>query len=149
MRGRGVVWLDRLARWAIAAIFLAAAWPKIMDPSGFASDISHFDMVPDALVNLMAITLPWVEAVAGLALLSGFAADGALLLVNGLFVMFLVALGQAWARGLDINCGCFGHSEATDGNMILSFFRDIGFLALGAAALWLRRKRLKLDNPIT
>jgi hypothetical protein len=142
-----ITWLERLARWAIAGIFLGAAVPKILAPSDFATDISHYDMVPDAVVNAMAITLPWIEAIAGLALLSGFAADGALLLVNGLFWVFLAALGQAWARGLDITCGCFGHSEAVNGDMILSFFRDLGFIVLGATAIWFRRKRGKLQNP--
>ena len=142
MASRGVIWTERLARWALAGIFLAAAVPKILDPTGFASDISHFAVLPDALVNPMAIALPWIEAVAALALLSGFAAEGALLLVNLLMAVFLAALAQAWIRGLDINCGCFGHSEAK-GNIALSFVRDVGFLALGLLAAWLRSRRLK------
>ena len=139
---RWIVWLERLARWALAAIFLAAAVPKIIDPSGFAADISRYDMVPDIFVNPMAIMLPWIEAVAGLALLSGFAAEGSLLLVNLLIVVFMVGLGQAWVRGLDIDCGCFGHSEAK-GEIGLAFLRDIGFLALGLSAAWLRRRRFR------
>lgn len=135
-----VTWLDRLGRWAIAAIFLAAAVPKILDPSGFASDVSHYALFWDPLVNVIAITVPWVEAVTALALLSGFAADGAILLTNGFFVFFLVLLGQAWVRGLDIDCGCFGHSEAR-GHIGLAFLRDVGFLALAVVTLWLRWKR--------
>jgi uncharacterized membrane protein YphA (DoxX/SURF4 family) len=137
-----VIWTERLARWALAGIFLAAAVPKILDPSGFAADISHFALLPDPLVNPLAIALPWVEAVAALALLSGFAAEGALLLINLLMAVFLAALAQAWIRGLDINCGCFGHTEAK-GNVALSFARDLGFLALGILAAWLRARRLK------
>jgi uncharacterized membrane protein YphA (DoxX/SURF4 family) len=131
-----------LARWALAGIFLAAAVPKILDPSGFAADISHFVVLPDRLVNPLAIALPWMEAVAALALLSGFAAEGALLLINLLMAVFLAALAQAWIRGLDINCGCFGHSEAR-GDVALSFLRDLGFLALGLLAAWLRFRRFK------
>ncbi len=142
MASRGLIWAERLTRWALAAIFLAAAVPKIIDPSGFALDISHFALVPDPLVNPMAISLPWIEAVAALALLSGFAAEGALLLVNLLMAVFLAALAQAWFRGLDINCGCFGHSEAK-GNIALSLLRDAGFFALGLLAAWLRSRRLK------
>jgi uncharacterized membrane protein YphA (DoxX/SURF4 family) len=136
-----VVWAERLARWALAGIFLAAAVPKILDPAGFATDISHFVMVPDPLVNPMAIALPWIEAVAALALLSGFAVEGALLLINLLMTVFLVALAQAWIRGLDINCGCFGHSEAK-GETELSFVRDLAFLSLGILAAWLRSRRI-------
>lgn len=143
---RWVIWLERLCRWTLAGIFLAAAVPKILDPAGFALDISHYGLVPDALVNPMAIVMPWVEAVGGLALLSGFAAEGALLLVNLLILVFMAALAQAWVRGLDIDCGCFGHSEAK-GHVGLAFLRDIGFLALALLAAWLRRRRLKAPPP--
>ena len=143
MAHRGVTWSERVGRWIIAGIFLGAAAPKILDPFTFALDISHYQMVPAWAANPMAITLPWIEAVAGLALLSGFAAEGAILLVNILFLVFLAALGQAWVRGLDIDCGCFGHSDAK-GHIGLAFIRDIGFLALGTVTLWLRFKRNKL-----
>ncbi len=140
MAGRLVVWFERLCRWAIACIFIAAAVPKILDPSGFASDISHYALVPDALVNLMAVTLPWIEAVAGLALLSGFAAEGAIVLVNLMLLAFMAALAWALAKGLDIDCGCFGHSEAK-GHVGLAMLRDLGFLAVALCALWLRVRR--------
>lgn len=142
MASRGLIWTERLARWTLAGIFIAAAVPKILDPAGFALDISHYGIVPDLLVNPMAIVLPWIEAVGALALLSGFAAEGALLLINLLMAIFLTALAQAAVRGLDINCGCFGHSEAK-GNIAPSLFRDMGFLALGLLAVWLRSRRLK------
>lgn len=142
MTSRLVVWFERLCRWGIAGIFLAAAVPKILDPSGFASDISHYALVPDPLVNIMAATLPWVEAVAGLALLSGFAAEGAIVLVNLLLVTFMAALAWALAKGLDIDCGCFGHSDAR-GNVGLAMLRDLGFLAIALCALWLRIRRNK------
>ena len=141
-----VVWLDRLARWALAGIFLAAAVPKILDPGGFARDITNYAMVPEMLVNPMAIVLPWIEAVGALALLSGFAVEGGLLLINLLILVFMAGLSQAWVRGLDIDCGCFGHSQAK-GHIGLAFVRDVGFLALGLVAVWLRRKRFKVTIP--
>ena len=141
-----VIWLDRLSRWALAGIFLAAAVPKILDPAGFARDISNYAMVPDMLVNPMAIVLPWIEAVGALALLSGFAVEGGLLLINLLVLVFMAGLAQAWVRDLDIDCGCFGHSGGK-GHIGLAFLRDIGFLVLGLLAVWLRRKRFKVTIP--
>jgi uncharacterized membrane protein YphA (DoxX/SURF4 family) len=137
-----VIWAERFARWAVAGIFLAAAVPKILDPSGFAADISHYAMLPDGLVNPLAVILPWIEAVMGLALLSGFSAEGGIALANLMLVAFLAAMGQAWFRGLDINCGCFGHSGAR-GEILLSILRDFGFLAVALAALSLRHRRNK------
>ncbi len=140
MPSRWVIWSERLGRWALAAIFLAAAIPKVLDPSGFAADISHYALLPDVLVNPLAVVLPWIEAVGALALLSGFAAEGAILLINALLVVFLGAMGQAFVRGLDINCGCFGHSAARE-TVGFAILRDVAFFAVAATVLWLRRKR--------
>lgn len=140
MRRGLILWGERLGRWALALIFLAAALPKIMDPSGFASDISHYAMLPDVVINPLAVVLPWIEAVAALALLSGFAAEGAVLLTALMLAAFLGGLGQAWIRGLDIDCGCFGHSDAR-GNVAVAFARDTGFLLLAGLVLFLRRLR--------
>ena len=140
MAPRGITWVERLLRWTLAGIFLAAALPKIMDPSGFAADISHYALLPDMLVNTLAVVLPWIEAVMGLALLSGFAAEGALALANVLMVVFLGAMGQAWIRGLDIDCGCFGHSGVRE-KVGVAILRDLGFLAIALGALWFRSMR--------
>ncbi|MEW5765080.1 MAG: MauE/DoxX family redox-associated membrane protein [Acidobacteriota bacterium] len=145
MKERAAAWLDRLGRWTLAGIFLYAAIPKILDPLGFAEDIGHYALVPDAVVNTLAVVLPWIEAVAALALLTGFAAEGALLTVNLLLLVFLGALGQAWIRGLDIDCGCFGHAQ--DGApVLLALLRDLGFLALGFTALAVRARRVRLQS---
>ena len=140
-----VIWAERLARWAVAGIFLAAAVPKILNPSGFAADISHYAMLPDGLVNPLAVILPWIEAVMGWALLSGFSAEGGIVLANLMLLVFLGAMGQAWVRGLDINCGCFGHSNAR-GEIVLSILRDFGFLVVAVAALSLRRRRNRIGK---
>jgi uncharacterized membrane protein YphA (DoxX/SURF4 family) len=124
----------------IAGIFLAAAIPKIMHPSEFALDISHYAMLPDALINPLAVLLPWVEAVMGLALLSGFAAEGAISLANILMVAFLAAMAQAWIRGLDIECGCFGHTGVR-GKIGQAMLRDAGFFIIALSALILRARR--------
>ncbi len=139
MRYRLTSWIERLGRWVLAAVFLYAALSKILDPSGFASDISHYALVPNAAVNILAITLPWIEAVCALALISGFAADGAVILVNLMLLVFLGAMSQAFFRGLDINCGCFGHSDAGE-IILIPIARDALFFSIAVCTLWLRIK---------
>jgi uncharacterized membrane protein YphA (DoxX/SURF4 family) len=136
-------WLERLGRWGLSAIFLFAAVPKILDPAGFAEDVTHYALLPDAAVNVVAVLLPWIEAVGALALLTGFAAEGGLLLANLLLLLFLGALGQAWARGLDIDCGCFGHGKG-NASVALAFLRDLLFFLLAGGVLALRGRRLRL-----
>lgn len=121
-------WPSRVARWVLAAVFLAAALPKILDPAGFAQDIANYAMTPRFLVNLIAITLPWIEALAALALLTGLMREGAVLLVNLMMVAFLMALAQAGLRGLDISCGCFGHGAAATEPVIKALVRDLFFV---------------------
>lgn len=142
---RATTWLERLGRWGLAAIFLSAAVPKILDPAGFAEDVAHYALLPDPAVNLVAVLLPWIEAVGALALFTDFAAEGGLLLANLLLLLFLGALGQAWARGLDIDCGCFGHGKG-NASVALAFLRDIFFFLLAGAVLLLRSRRLRLSD---
>lgn len=109
-RVRAVV---RVARVVIGVVLVAAALAKIGDLAAFASQIHNFRIVPIWSENLVAMTLPWVELIAGLCLVLGIRARGAAVLATLLMVLFVVAVGQAVARDLDIECGCFGTSDAT------------------------------------
>lgn len=98
----------RVAQVAIGAIFVAAALAKIPDLPTFAKQVAAYDLAPTALVHLVAMTLPWVEVVAGLALILGVRprAGGVVALLSMAF--FTAAVASAWSRGLSIDCGCFG-----------------------------------------
>ena len=106
-------WVVRACRIAIGVIFLAAALPKIGDTASFAKQVHNFRMVPIALENLFAMCLPWIALVIAMALLLGIRARAGALLASGLMVVFIVAIAQAVARGLDIECGCFGTADAS------------------------------------
>ena len=110
LRRRPVV---RVSQVVIGVVFIAASLAKIGDMATFASQIHNFRIVPIWSENLVAMTLPWVELVAGMCLILGIRARGAGILATILMVVFLVAVGQAVGRGLDIECGCFGTADAT------------------------------------
>ena len=96
-------------RWIVAAVFLAAAIPKVLDPASFATDIDNYRIVPDALIGPIAVALPLIETIVGLALLTGIYARGAAIVASGMLVAFALGMIQAIARGIDLDCGCFGH----------------------------------------
>lgn len=121
----------RACQIAVGAIFLFAALPKIGDVSAFAQQVHNYRLLPIALENLLAMTLPWIELVAGLALVLGIRARAGATLSAGMMAVFLVAIGQAVARGLDIDCGCFGTSDASQVG-IERLAEDVLFLALAA-----------------
>jgi uncharacterized membrane protein YphA (DoxX/SURF4 family) len=109
-RGRALVLVLRLI---VAAVFLAAALPKIGDPRSFATDIDNYRLLPDGLIGPFAVGVPLLEAVIGLALLTGVHARGAAVLASGMLVVFAIAMVQAIGRGIDLDCGCFGHVVET------------------------------------
>lgn len=137
----GEAWTSRLTRWVLGVVFLAAALPKILHPAGFATDIHNYSLVPAILVNGLAIVLPWIEAVMALALICGLMRDGAVLLTNVLMVVFMAALVQAYLRGLDINCGCFGHGAEAAEPVAKALVRDLFFLGWSFPLFFTERKK--------
>jgi uncharacterized membrane protein YphA (DoxX/SURF4 family) len=101
-------WLPQAFRFILAAIFITAAIPKIMDPAKFAQDIGNYRLIPHEWNNLLAITLPWVELVAAVLLAAGVWGRASAWLITGMMIMFLVVIASAIWRGLNIECGCFG-----------------------------------------
>lgn len=108
--------------WALAlvvgGVFLYACSDKILEPRKFAAIVYQYRVVgPSAGLgflpaNLVAVTLPWVELLVGLLLVTGLWRREAAAVAGGLLVVFLAAIGIATAQGVDIaNCGCFSVAE--------------------------------------
>lgn len=105
--------LDLFLRWLVAIVFIYAGVVKIINPSSFAEAIDNYRILPYFLVTLTAATLPWIELICGLLLILGKWIRGSSLILILLNLVFLLAIGSALARGLDISCGCF--AETGDG----------------------------------
>jgi putative oxidoreductase len=126
-------WVSLILRLVVGGVFIVAGVLKVLQPATFAADIGNYRVLPHEAINLLAITLPAIEIVAGVLLALGCWKRASALLITVLMAVFLVAIGQALARGLDVRCGCFGTVEA----------RKVGLLALGqdtvllAVAAWL------------
>ena len=119
-------------QFVIGAVFLYASYNKLFDQVGFAKSIYGYKFLPDALINITAIIVPPLEFIAGLFLLFGLFRKGSSLIIIVLLTVFLVALVQAYARGLNIDCGCFGSSpdsQTTSADILIRIFQDILLLA--------------------
>ncbi|MDQ6809955.1 MAG: hypothetical protein M3Z64_11120 [Verrucomicrobiota bacterium] len=131
-----VAW--RLVGIAVGAVFVYAGVLKAMDPPGFANDIENFHIVPWVIGVRMAFYLPWLEIVAGLALISRRCGRGALAILTALMLAFVGATIIAKMRGIDVSCGCFGHAARN-----LSFAShlaiDLAILAALLALIWRSR----------
>jgi uncharacterized membrane protein YphA (DoxX/SURF4 family) len=150
-----MVWRDRLTHpWltirvqlALGAIFVVAALPKIADPPAFAHMIYNYRLLPGGLINLAAITMPWIELFSGLALLLGIWTRPARWIITALLVTFLIAISINLARGNAIDCGCFDVSAAGKtyeerlADMRFVLLRDTGMLLMVAQLALADRKR--------
>jgi uncharacterized membrane protein YphA (DoxX/SURF4 family) len=94
-------------RIALGVLFLVAAWPKLTDPHGFAQSVANYRLLPVPLERVLALVLPPLELLLGVALLFGVLDAGASALALLLLAVFTAAIATALARGLDISCGCF------------------------------------------
>jgi len=132
--------IDWILRLGLAGVFIGAAVAKIADPADFHAAILTYRMLPEPLVPVFALWLPWFELCTGVAVLWSRHRPAALWLVVALNVVFLAAIGQAAVRGLDIVCGCFGRPAAVRGAGYLPYLaRDLAFLAAAAWLLWRER----------
>jgi putative oxidoreductase len=131
----------RGAQIAAGVILIAAALPKIADLAAFAGSVHNFRLepvVPVAATNLLAITIPWVELVAGLALVAGVRPRAGAVVYTVLMAAFTLGVVAAMARGLSFECGCFGKAgAATIG--IRKLAENVVMLAVGAVAAFERR----------
>ncbi len=133
----------------LGVIFIYASLHKIADPPDFAHQICNYKFVPGALVNLTAIYLPWIELVAGAALIVGcFGRRGAAALVGAMLVVFIIAISINLARGHPVDCGCFEGSkglpktrEQRFDEMWWTIIRDAGMLLMVAQSLYARRPK--------
>ena len=121
----------RVCRIAIGVIFAATGLAKLGDLQAFADQVHNFRIVPIATENLLAFTLPWIEVVAALALVLNLRARPAALLATALMIVFTVAVIAALARGLDIECGCFGTADAARVGL-KKVAQNVGMLILAA-----------------
>jgi putative oxidoreductase len=135
-----MIWIERLIRLALGLTFAVAGALKIPDPQAFAESIDRFQLVPWPAAVAMSDLLPWLELISGGCLIFGWWKQGALSWITCLLALFWVALLIAAARGLNVECGCFGRFAGETGTL-MPLARDTGLL-LAVGALWWLWSRL-------
>lgn len=116
-------------RLGLAALFLYAGVLHAWDAPAFIIAIQAYDLLPPDATMLLGVYLPWVEIFAALGLLTRRLYLGSLAAIGGMLLVFLAALISAWARGLDISCGCFRRAEPIATHFPWLAGRDLAMLA--------------------
>jgi len=120
--------LFRFVTAILGSIFIYAGAIKIGETATFADQINVYQILPEGWIPLAAITLPVLEILAGLWLVSGWRIRPPLFTVMGMLCIFIIALVSGGIRGLSISCGCFGKEE--HGGIWVSLLRDLILFAL-------------------
>jgi putative oxidoreductase len=138
--------VDFFPRIVIGGLFIYAGGAKLPDLEDFFWSVHHFALTPWDVSMVLAMFLPWLEIIAGLALIVRRFYAGATLIATVLSAIFLFAVASAWWRGLDITCGCFGKEEnATNYPKHLALN---GALLLACLALvWMQRLPKEVPPP--
>lgn len=144
MKIRDNEYIALVVRLAVGFIFIYASLDKIANPAQFARIVYNYHLLPGNLINLMAIMLPWVEIICGLALVFGIYKKGGIYLINLVVVIFIIAITVNLIRGVDLECGCFTVSSKAKGSALSLLIRDIGLLILTIYLLLNRADRFEL-----
>jgi protein-disulfide isomerase/uncharacterized membrane protein YphA (DoxX/SURF4 family) len=126
-----------LARFALAAVWVYAAVTKIGDADAAVRAVRAYDIVPELLVELLAWGLPAAELALAVLLVTGLAPRAAAWASVAILGIFIAGIASAWARGLQIDCGCFGSGGPADvdgWDYASDIARDLGFVVLALVA---------------
>lgn len=145
-------WIGLAARLVTGGVWIVAGMLKVPDPAGSVRAVRAYDLLPESIVPTVGYALPILEVVVGLCLVLGLLTRVMAAVSAVLFVAFIIGIASAWARGLEIDCGCFGGGGQLDGASAKypgEIARDVGLLL---ASLWLvvrPRTRWSLDSLIS
>ena len=126
-------WVSTAARLVLGAVMLVAGALKVNDPEAAVQAVRAYKLLPSALETPVGWGLPFLEIAIGLLLVVGFGVRAAALAAGVFMVVFIAAVSSAWARGLAIDCGCFGGGgQVAPGQTqyLQEILRDVGLLAL-------------------
>jgi uncharacterized membrane protein YphA (DoxX/SURF4 family) len=145
---RATPWIGLLARLGLAFVWAYAGWEKALDPDQAAYAVRGYDVLPDNLVRPIGYALPYLELGLAALLIVGLGTRLVASLSALLLLVFIAGIAQAWARGLAIDCGCFGGGGPVEPDKtayLEEILRDCGFMLLAIWLIVFPRTRWSLD----
>ncbi|XVU26635.1 MauE/DoxX family redox-associated membrane protein [Actinoplanes sp. CA-054009] len=143
-------WVSTVARLGLAAVFLISGGLKVTDLAASGRAVNAYDLMSWETAKVVGAVQPFLEIALGLLLLIGIATRLSAAIAAVLLVIFIGGIISAWARGLQIDCGCFSKGGQLTGGRTaeygLDILRDVGFLVLAGILLWKPRTKFSLDG---
>ncbi|GAB2444897.1 DoxX family membrane protein [Nocardioides hungaricus] len=141
-------WAGLAARLVAGGVWMYAGTAKLLDPAQSVSAVRAYQLLPGSLVQPVGQLLPVIEVVVGAMLVLGLLTRGAAVLSAVLFALFIVGIASVWARGISIDCGCFGgggYDPDAASEYPWEIARDAVLLLLSLLLVRLPATRLSLD----
>ena len=135
--GRLADLIGLLARLILGVVLIWAGAVKVTRPALSAQAVRAFQILPYDFAGYVGYALPVVEILVGMILVAGLLTRAAAVVSGLLMLAFMIGIASAWARGLSIDCGCFGGGgavAASETRYLFDILRDAGLVA---CALWL------------
>ncbi|CAB4939066.1 MAG: DoxX family membrane protein [Actinobacteria bacterium] len=132
-------WLTLVSRLLVGGVLVVAGYLKVGNTAKSQMAVRAYEVLPISIANTLGVILPWLEIGAGLLLILGVAVKWSSIFAAALMFIFIAAIAQAWARGLSIDCGCFGGGgqvAAGKTRYLEEILRDLG---LAITAIYLIR----------
>ncbi|MGB2839189.1 MAG: MauE/DoxX family redox-associated membrane protein, partial [Actinomycetes bacterium] len=129
------LWISTVMRVGLAGVLLWSGGAKVSEPRQAVMAVQAYEILPTGVGEFVGYALPLFELALGLALLLGVATRLSAVVAGALMTAFVVGVASAWARGLSIDCGCFGGGGAVaegEANYLPVLLRDAGFAAMAA-----------------
>jgi len=144
-------WVGLVLRLVLGAVWVLAALSKLADPAQSVRAVRAYALLPEAIVPAVGFGLPVLEAGIGVLLVAGIGTRVVAALSALLLAAFVVGIASAWARGLQIDCGCFGGggvaADAT-AQYPWDIARDAVLLVTSVALVVRPRTAWALDNRL-
>jgi uncharacterized membrane protein YphA (DoxX/SURF4 family) len=126
-------WIGLTSRLILGGVLLVAGYLKVGKTEISQMAVRSYELLPISIANFLGLTLPLFEVVIGLLLILGAATRVVAALGGFTMFIFIIAIAQAWARGLNIDCGCFGGGGTVDPGQtryLQEILRDAGLVAM-------------------
>ena len=142
-------WIGLLLRVVLGGVLLVAGLLKYQHLDKSQMAVRAYELLPISLANFLGIVLPFVEIAVGILLIIGAAVRVSAVISGLLMLAFSIGISQAWARGLSIDCGCFGGGgQVAPGtaNYLPELVRDAGLAIMAIYLFRYPQSKFGLDR---
>jgi len=145
-------WITFAFRIILGGVLLVAGAIKVTDPYGSATSVRAYQALPIHIANFLGFVLPFIEVGLGIFLIVGIWVRYISIVSSALMIVFIIAISQAWIRGISLDCGCFGKGGLKDTQELpvwsytIEIIRDIALATIGGYLFRFPQGKLGLDK---